>query len=387
MPNPTADRAATNAPPQKSQNKESSDANSNDQDQRKAAEQLQKSGQDVADAGQAMPSQGTQSGAEEEWDPLIPESDKISQSESDLFSEEVAETTANTIDEPESTKKNESREASITDSQVASGEASGLEESRTRELDEQIEAAQAAMERAGISMQQAAELLADAQTTEELSAAEAALARARVAVIVAGQDLLDLETVMEGNKDNDFIRESQEALSEANVAIVIATESIFSSRIELPEYEQQQAQGTIVGRQSQLEKELHDSIIVFENEILEARADVIGSAPPPKSSDNVPGIAILGGGVEPDKETFEENGENPTMVEVRESPTQQGRMPEGAELASADNGASPLIPDDIPDPQGDDIVAQQLREAAIAESDSDLRAKLWEEYKRYKAGL
>ena len=62
-------------------------------------------------------------------------------------------------------------------------------------------------------------------------------------------------------------------------------------------------------------------------------------------------------------------------------------MPEGAELASADNRASPLIPDDIPDPQGDDIVAQQLREAAIAESDSDLRAKLWEEYKRYKAGL
>ena len=88
-----------------------------------------------------------------------------------------------------------------------------------------------------------------------------------------------------------------------------------------------------------------------------------------------------------EKETFEENGENPTMVEVREPPTQQGRMPEGAELASADNGASPLIPDDIPDPQGDDIVAQQLREAAIAESDSDLRAKLWEEYKRYKAGL
>ncbi len=45
------------------------------------------------------------------------------------------------------------------------------------------------------------------------------------------------------------------------------------------------------------------------------------------------------------------------------------------------------IPEDIPSPQGDDIVAQQLREAAVAESDPELQAKLWEEYKRYKTGL
>ena len=45
------------------------------------------------------------------------------------------------------------------------------------------------------------------------------------------------------------------------------------------------------------------------------------------------------------------------------------------------------IPEDVPDPQGDDIVAQQLREAAIDEADPDLQAKLWEEYKRYREGL
>ena len=45
------------------------------------------------------------------------------------------------------------------------------------------------------------------------------------------------------------------------------------------------------------------------------------------------------------------------------------------------------IPEDIPSPQGDDIVAQQLREAAIAEKDPELQAKLWEEYKRYKEGM
>ena len=32
------------------------------------------------------------------------------------------------------------------------------------------------------------------------------------------------------------------------------------------------------------------------------------------------------------------------------------------------------IPEDIPSPQGDDIVAKQLREAAMAEQDPDLKA-------------
>ena len=47
-------------------------------------------------------------------------------------------------------------------------------------------------------------------------------------------------------------------------------------------------------------------------------------------------------------------------------------------------GAPP--PDDIPDGQDDDIVARQLRELAMAETDTELRAKYWQEYKRYKEG-
>ncbi len=64
---------------------------------------------------------------------------------------------------------------------------------------------------------------------------------------------------------------------------------------------------------------------------------------------------------------------------------QTGRMPGPAEVASA--GAATRIPEDIPDGQDDDIVAQQLREAAMAEADPELREKLWDEYRRYKAGL
>ena len=64
-----------------------------------------------------------------------------------------------------------------------------------------------------------------------------------------------------------------------------------------------------------------------------------------------------------------------------------GRTPDGARYESPPPTEDSSIPEDIPSPQGDDIVAKQLREAAMAEQDPDLKAKLWEEYKRYKAGL
>ena len=63
-------------------------------------------------------------------------------------------------------------------------------------------------------------------------------------------------------------------------------------------------------------------------------------------------------------------------------------MPKGAEAAKRDiEGSTPPVPEDIPSAQGDDIVAQQLREAAAAETNPGLREKLWDEYKKYKIGL
>ena len=47
--------------------------------------------------------------------------------------------------------------------------------------------------------------------------------------------------------------------------------------------------------------------------------------------------------------------------------------------ASADT-----VPADIPDGSDDDVVARQIREAAMAETDPELREKLWEEYRKYK---
>jgi hypothetical protein len=44
------------------------------------------------------------------------------------------------------------------------------------------------------------------------------------------------------------------------------------------------------------------------------------------------------------------------------------------------------VPAGIPDGSDDDIVARQLREAAMSETDPELREKLWQEYRNYKQG-
>ena len=50
-----------------------------------------------------------------------------------------------------------------------------------------------------------------------------------------------------------------------------------------------------------------------------------------------------------------------------------------------DNTTTPTKRDAPPEDNDDDIVARQLREAAESETDPELREKLWEEYRRYKA--
>ena len=44
------------------------------------------------------------------------------------------------------------------------------------------------------------------------------------------------------------------------------------------------------------------------------------------------------------------------------------------------------MPADVGDGKDDDVVARQLREAAMKEKDPAIREKLWEEYREYKKG-
>jgi hypothetical protein len=49
-------------------------------------------------------------------------------------------------------------------------------------------------------------------------------------------------------------------------------------------------------------------------------------------------------------------------------------------------GDSSRVPVDVGDGRDDDVVARQLREAAMKEEDPVIREKLWDEYRRYKRG-
>jgi len=73
------------------------------------------------------------------------------------------------------------------------------------------------------------------------------------------------------------------------------------------------------------------------------------------------------------------------------------RQSESGGSGGGDGGNEPSLPDenrpefelpaDIGPGQDDDIIARQLREAAMKEKDPELRAKLWDEYRKYKKDL
>lgn len=342
-----------------------------------------------------------------EWDPLIPESEQVTDSDAGNFMESDPAATSGPPDEAAS--ESSAASASGTASPATGGQPDDMmmPEDNPRgssgtagQISDEIRAAQEALEKAGIALQTAGATLETATTDAELAEAESQLAKARLAVIVAGQDLTDIRDPGRNQGTGDMVNDAEEALNEANVAIVVATQKVFSSRLELPDFDPAKAGGAAAtGRQGQLDRELDESIVVFEGKVLEAREDVLGSTPPPTGSGNVPGVAVLGGsqtgelGQQTGTGTFEENrdGDKVGVPDI----VQQGNMPDDGEKIAktkveaevSGTSGQPPIPDDIPDPQGDDIVAKQLREAAIAETDAALRKKLWDEYRKYRAGL
>ena len=316
--------------------------------QQQAGRDLQEVGAKVADAGKQLD--------DGEQDPLIPDSDSTNVSDDIVFADQDADAGQRSSDQA-----NDS-------------------------LAEEIMQAQKALEEAGIAIRTAGVTLETATTNDELDAAEADLATARVAIIVAGQNLADLKDILpEGETDIDqVIAETEDALNEANVAIVVATQTILPGLPELAgtpgdgegDVTEPRKKG---GRTGELDEELEESLVIFDETILDARRVLTDTAPPPSSTTTSSGGVVVPDveGVEEDMPT-EESG--PDLVQTGVTPS-DSEQPEDINIATAS------IPDDIPNPQGDDIVAKQLREAAIAESDAELKEKLWEEYRRYKAGI
>ena len=333
---------------------------------------MQEAAEKVADAsgqlGDNSPSQPQQSGGE--YDPLIPKAEKTS-NESEIFADTDAETS------PAGNEQSSDAESSPP---------AGNEQSSQTEdiLAEKTEAARKALEEAGIALQTAGEILESASTDDEIAAAEAALAKARISVIVAGHDLAILKSIYEEQSGDlgtigSVIDNTQNVLDASNAAIIIASRSILEGLPEFGDFPQGRQGRVRGGRTGQLDKDLNDSLIIFDGQILEARRVLSDNLPAPSSSDNtiVFGRSESAGGAT-------QEGTEETLIVLQE-PTLDS---DGSEvLEGAVNPTIAQIPEDLPDPQGDDIVAKQLREAAIAEKDPDLKEKLWEEYRRYRDGI
>ncbi len=150
-------------------------------------------------------------------------------------------------------------------------------------------------------------------------------------------------------------------------------------------------------RKEELDRELDsslsefDALILREQEILERRREEAAAA----GGGGGAGTAEVGSG----RGTGEGEGDGEDAGEEKEKTAEASGTggskddPEGEEVASEEgtpeeSGEIPngRVPSDVGDGRDDDIVARQLREAAMKEEDPELREKLWDEYRAYKFG-
>ena len=90
-----------------------------------------------------------------------------------------------------------------------------------------------------------------------------------------------------------------------------------------------------------------------------------------------------------DEPLFEELDGNATFEEVADSaPNTSGPSgqngDQGTRGTTGSVGASQPPPDDIGDGRGDNVIERQIRQAALQETDPELRTQLWDEYRRMK---
>lgn len=68
---------------------------------------------------------------------------------------------------------------------------------------------------------------------------------------------------------------------------------------------------------------------------------------------------------------------SPSRASMAEKNMEEG----GAQTAASDNGK---LPEDIPPADNDSVLEAQIRQAAINETDPEIKKRLWNEYRKYK---
>lgn len=144
---------------------------------------------------------------------------------------------------------------------------------------------------------------------------------------------------------------------------------------------------TTAERRAELDRRLEEGYAVFDGMIITEREQAQSQAD--NAGSGVMGTGDGSGGEGGQGDTgFGEPGEGTIVVaSANESSSGTGYMPGGVAAREGEfnnqNRPTYPIPEDIPEGNDDDVVARQLREAAMSEPDPALREKLWDEYRNY----
>ena len=154
-----------------------------------------------------------------------------------------------------------------------------------------------------------------------------------------------------------------------------------------------QEEQTLEEQIATLDEKLNAGLGEYDEKLLQEQ-ERIKAASPNNNGDRGDGAGSLGGagldvagntdtGAESDNE---DAGEDANSNETGDTAGQSASGSRDNSSGTREAGNDSDQPVDIPDGGDDDIVARQLREAAERETDPELKAKLWEEYRRYKRG-
>jgi len=131
---------------------------------------------------------------------------------------------------------------------------------------------------------------------------------------------------------------------------------------------------TAAERAAVLDEQLRRTYETYDQVLAREQADARGAASGAGSS-GPGGGAQAGGG----QGAMQQDGSGPGGG-LPNDPSGSASA-EGASVSSEQETFPP--PDDIPSGRDDDLVARQLREAAMVEADPELREALWDEYRNY----
>lgn len=138
-------------------------------------------------------------------------------------------------------------------------------------------------------------------------------------------------------------------------------------------------------RQAELERILSESMGDFDGRILDEREAIMARRDRDAQEDRTGETdqREAGGGTGTDG-----TGRRPAPAApgVGSGSDHVGGGPVGGPATDSQRDGEFPVPDDIGDGANDDVVARQLREAAMNEPDPELREKLWDEYRRYVEG-